>query len=261
MGRSRKRIHLLDEVRGFSLILMVFFHAFYLIGYSYGVNFCRELFDFFFPAQPFFAGLFIFICGISCNLSRSNLKRGLLLFGAAVLLSGVMWCATFWRMVTADNQIWFGVLHLLAVCILLYTILRPLLSHITPWLGLSVCAALFVLCYHVPASMGGFFGIRDLFTMAIPAAPTDHPLLYPLGLCPISPCGDYVPLLPWAFCFFGGTFVGVWATRHKFPKWTYRNRFPALSVIGRHTLLIYLFHQPILYVLCEAVSWVIKHLF
>ncbi len=260
MGRSR-RIFFLDEVRGFSLILMVFFHAFFLIGYTYDVAFFRDLFDFFFPIQPVFAGLFIFLCGISCNLSHNNLRRGLLLLGAAILLSGVMWCAAFWRITTADTCIWFGILHLLAVCILLYTFLRPALSRIPPWLGLLVCAILFVLCYSVPPSFGGYFGIRGLFTVAVPSAPPDHPLLYALGLCPVSPCGDYVPLLPWLFCFFGGTFTGVWAKRRKFPKWTYRNRFPALSWLGRHTLLIYLFHQPVLYVLCEAVNWLIKRVF
>ncbi len=261
MSRSKRRIYFLDEVRGFSLILMIFFHAFYLVGYSFDMTFCRDLFDFFLPAQPLFGGLVIFICGISCNLSRNNVKRGLLLLGAAVLLSGVMWCAVFWRMLSADNQIWFGILHLLAVCILLYALLRPALSRVAPWLGLIVCTILFVLCYFVPHSMGGYFGIRGLFTVAVPPASFDHPLLYAFGLCPTTPCGDYVPLIPWMFCFFAGTFVGVWAAKRKFPKWTYRNRFPLFSALGRHTLLIYLFHQPILYVLCEVVKWVIKRVF
>ena len=81
---SRRRIYFMDEVRGFDLILMVFFHAFFVIGYLFDFAWGRELFLFFNPAEPFFAGLFIFICGISCRLSHSNWKRGgLLLLVAA----------------------------------------------------------------------------------------------------------------------------------------------------------------------------------
>lgn len=255
--RSRRRISLLDEVRGFAIVLMVFFHAFYLIGYTFDVEFCRTLFAFFYPAQPWFAALFIFLCGLSCNLSHNNLKRGLLLAGAAALLSAVMWCVVFWRVLTPDNYIWFGILHLLAVCILLFALLRPTLKHVPAWLGVALCAVLFALCWHVPAEMGGYFGIRGIFTVAVPPASQDHPLLYALGLCPVTLCGDYFPLLPWMFCFFAGAFAGRW----RFPKWAYRRRFPWFAAIGRHSLWVYLLHQPVLYALCELVSWLIKRVF
>ena len=260
MARSKKRIHALDELRGFCLILMVAFHAFFLVGYTFGVPLARSLYAFFSPVQPLFAGIFIFLCGLSCNLSRSNLKRGVLLAGAALLLSAVLWCAVWWRMLADDSVIWFGILHLLATCILLYCLLHRLLSRIHPLLGLLVCAVLFILCYHIPPDNGGWFGIRGWFTVATPPAAYDHPLLYPLGLCPISRCGDYVPLLPWMFCFFGGSFTGVWAVRGKFPKWTYARRVPFFSWLGRHSLVIYLLHQPALYVLCELILWVGKRL-
>lgn len=261
MGKSRRRrISLLDELRGFSIILMVFFHAFYFIGYEFDVAFFQSAYEFFLPTQPIFAGLFIFICGISCNLSHNNIKRGLLLAGAALLLSAVLWCASWWRLLGSGNTIWFGILHLLATCILLYALLRPTLKYIPPLLGLLFCAVLFVLCYRVPYDQGGYFGIQGLFTVPIPTAPTDHPLLYPFGLCPVSACGDYFPLLPWFFCFLGGAFTGVWAAKGKFPKWTYRCRFPWLSTIGKHTLWIYLFHQPVLYLIFEGVYWIMKRL-
>ena len=260
MARSRKRIHALDELRGFCLVLMVAFHAFYLIGYAFDVAFCRTLFDFFLPVQPFFAGIFIFLCGLSCHLSRNNLKRGVLLAGAAALLSAVLWCAVWWRMLSYDSVIWFGILHLLASGILLFCLLERVLKRIPPLVGLLCCAVLFVLCYHLSPEKGGWFGIRGWFTLYVPTAPTDHPLLYPLGLCPISPNGDYVPLLPWLFGFVGGSFTGVWAARGALPKGLYRRRFSSLSWLGRHSLLIYLAHQPVLYVLCELISWALKRL-
>lgn len=256
MGKTgHRRIHALDELRGFTILLMILYHSWYILGYLFNIGFCRTLFDFFkydLPLQPFFAGVFIVICGISCNLSHSNFKRGLLLAGVAALLSLCTWCAVFWGILDKSSYIWFGILHCLAVCILLYALLQPTLRLIPPWLGLLICAVLLWICWHVPAEHGGYFGIKGLFTMAVPEAAPNTPHLYPFGLCPVYNTADYFPLLPWFFCFLMGTFIGVWAKKGKFPKWTYRSRLPFLSTIGRYTLWIYVLHQPIVYLLCLA---------
>lgn len=137
----RRRIHFLDEVRGFDLILMVFFHGFYMLGWIYDVAFGRTLFQFFRPVQPLFAGLFIFICGISCYLSHSNARRGLILAGISVGIS------LFLYLFMRDEMIWFGILHFLAVSILLFAALRPLLSKVSPLAGIAV------VCRPVPAHL------------------------------------------------------------------------------------------------------------
>lgn len=250
---SRSRVHVLDELRGFLIILMVFFHAFYLFGWEFDIPLFQEAFFFFKPVQPFFAGCFIFLCGISCNFSHNNGKRGLLLLGVALLVSMVMWCATFWKVLSPGSEIWFGILHCLAACILLFDLLQPKLKRVPAWLGLAFCAVLFAVCYHIPDEKGGYFGLTGQFVAAVPAAATDHPLLYPLGLCPISPTTDYFPLLPWFFCFLGGAFAGRWT----FPKWTLRSRFPWLSFLGKHSLILYVLHQPVLFVLCKVLGWLL----
>lgn len=264
MGKTNdRRIHFLDELRGFTVILMVIYHACYILGYMFDVSFCRAVFDLFkrdVPLQPFFAGLFILICGISCNLSRSNLKRGLLLAGVAALISLCVWCAIFWGILDRSSYIWFGILHCLATCILLYALIRPTLSLIPPWIGVLLSAALLAVCFHVPAEYGGYFGIQGLFTIAVPEAAPNTPFLYPFGLCPVYNAADYFPLLPWFFCFLLGTFIGVWAKNGKFPKWTYRSRMPFLSSVGRYTLWIYMFHQPVVYGICFGIFTLIDKL-
>ena len=249
------RIHLLDELRGLSIILMVFFHAFYLLGYEFKVEWCRDWFHFFEPLQPVFAGLFIFLCGISCNLSRNNLKRGLLLALVAVLLSAVMWCAVYWRMVASGSYVWFGILQLLSVSILLYALLHKALNVIPPLVGILIMAVLFVLCYHIPVDKGHFIGFPGWIELSLPTFAYDHPLYYVLGLCPISECADYFPLLPWVFCFFAGCYGGVYAKRGKFPSFTYREYVPFFGTIGKQSLWIYLLHQPVLWGLCHGVDW------
>ena len=65
-------------------------------------------------AQPLFASIFIVICGISCTLSHNNLKRGLLL----LLVAEALTLGT--HLYTKPDVLNFGVLHLLAVCILVF---------------------------------------------------------------------------------------------------------------------------------------------
>lgn len=65
---------------------------------------------------------------------------------------------------------------------------------------------------------------------------------------------DYFPLLPW----FGVVLIGIWlgntaysngARRFRLPNW----QVPALTFplgwLGRHSLTIYLIHQPLLFAL------------
>lgn len=250
--RSHRRIHVLDEIRGLCVILMVIYHALYTVGYIFNIAFVRDLFHFFMPAEPFFAGVFVFICGVCCNLSRNNLKRGLLLAAAALGLSLALWFAVQAEFLHESSLIRFGILHCLAACILLYTLLRPTIRLIPAWLGVALCALLFFVSWHVPAENGGYFGINGLFEWHIPAAPTDTPFLYPFGLCPVSLAADYFPLIPWFFCFLTGYYVG---TRHRsYPMWMFRSRFPLFSRIGKHAIWIYLAHQPAIYGLCYLIS-------
>ncbi len=255
---STRRIHFLDELRGFCIILMVFYHSFYTVGYLFGVPFAVTLFTFFEPAVPFFAGIFIVISGICCNLSHNNLKRGLCLAAVAMALSAALYLAIRWGLLTPDSQIWFGILQLLATCMLLYTLLYPTIRFTPAWLGFLLCAFLFVLFYHVFPADGGYIGISPLFSWKLPTLSPENPLFYALGLAPVDSAGDYFPLLPWSFCFFGGCFIGRW--RNHFPRWMFRRHVPLFAGIGKASLWIYLAHQPVIYAVCLGVQWIVNSL-
>ena len=248
-GHSSRRIHFLDELRGLCVILMVFYHAFYTAGFMFGLPIAQKLFMFFQPVEPLFAGVFVFLCGMCCNFSHNNLKRGALLAGVAVAMSLVLWGAVKQSWLRSDSVIWFGILHCLAACILLYVLLRPTIRLIPAWLGLLICALLFVLCWHVPLDEGGYFGIAGVFRWYIPHADGMNPFLYPFGLCRSSAAGDYFPLIPWFFHFLGGTYFGTW----KMPRWMSRSRFPLFSKVGKYAIWIYLAHQPVIYGLCYGI--------
>lgn len=247
---EKKRIVWLDELRGLLVIGMVFHHFCYTLGYLFDVEVGRRIFVGFGPLHPLGAGLFILICGFCCHLSHSNVRRGLLLLGAATAMSLLLW------IFMPENRIWFGILQLLAVCILLYAAGSRALAHVPLWCGVAVCAVLLVLTWHLPPEEaghwspgGGFFGIAGLWEVPLPEAVMQQKLLFPLGLAR-GYSADYFPLFPWMFVFFAGTFLGRLAP--KAPAWACRGHLPFLSTVGRHALWIYLLHQPVIYDLCLA---------
>ncbi len=244
--KSRQRIHFLDELRGFAVFCMVFYHAFFTTGYVFKWSFGITLMNFFSPAEPFFAGLFILISGIASNLSHSNIERGAKLFFIAYAVTVVSFFA-----VGEKEAIRFGILHMLSVSMMLYGILTKVSRLIPTIIGIAVNALLFVFTFTVQL---GYFQIPFVTRIFPPAELYKTDILYPLGFPGTGfVSGDYFPLLPWLFLFFAGGFLGKYAAAKKFPSFTYKKHCPPFSFIGRHALIIYVLHQPVIFGICELV--------
>lgn len=251
---GRRRIHLLDEVRGFAILCMVFFHAFYTMAGVFDMELGRTLLAFFRPAVPFFAGGFVLISGISCRLTRSNGKRGLRLLGIALALTLVTWALQEFAGF-ADLVIWFGILHLLAVCMLLYALLGRWADKIPFPAALALWGVLFAVTYPLEDGTLWLFG----FQVALPAALTSCPYLFPLGIVAEGfYSADYYPLLPWVFLFFLGANLGRWFAAGQLPEWFYKKHVPPFAFCGRYTLWIYLAHQPVIFGLLWVVTQIVK---
>ena len=240
-----KRIHLMDELRGFAVFCMVFYHGFYMLAFLMNQSWGEWLYRFFMPAEPWFAGLFILIAGISSNLTRSNLVRGVKLLGVALLVT----LAT--AIAVPQELIVFGILHFLSVCMIAFGLVQLLRRRLGRteeppfrlW-PVVVCAALFLVTRHLQS---GYLQIPFLLRVTLPSG-WYQSWLAPLGLPgPGFSSADYFPLLPWCFVFAAGTVVGRLAKAGKFPAWTYPSRVPFFSFLGRHALLIYIVHQPVIY--------------
>jgi len=227
----KQRYHFIDILRGFAIILMIAFH--------FGMNLVdwgladRGLINnpILSILQPIFAGLFILLSGMSSRFSRSNIRRGVIVLLAAYAVSVGAWWAGF--------PIYFGVLHFLGVAMVLYGLAENLLKKIQKRLQ--------------PVIYGGFFVFSYwLFPRSIDI---DTNLFLPFGLYNSNRGADYFPLFPWLFLFLFGTWLGTLAKENKFPKWFYKiKKIPVLPFIGRHGLVIYLAHQPVMY----GVFWLIS---
>lgn len=238
-GTPAQRIVLLDEMRGFAVFCMVVYHAFYTFTFLLGWDFCRSLLDFFTPAEPWFAGLFIFLSGLAGNLTRSNLKRGLKLAIVAVGVSAVTFFAV------REQAIYFGILHFLSVSMLLIGLCKRPLNRVPIWVGISLCAVLFLFTMGVEY---GYLGIARYPLIDLPRTWYTTNWFMPLGFYNSAFfSSDYFPVFPWIFVFLAGFFFGRYAVQGKFPAWTYRSRVRPLAFLGRHALIVYIVHQPVLY--------------
>lgn len=228
------RIARIDEVRGILILLVLFYHLIYDIGLFFpaALPHLWLLTDRFRLLRAVVPAFFILLCGVCTRLSRSNLRRGLCCAALALvirLISG-------W--VSPACPIRFGILHLLALCLLLWVPLHPLLGRLPPWVGILCGAVVFWLAFRL--EQGTFAGIP------LPAAWWDHPWLLWLGLpCRRVLSADYFPLLPWGGLFWAGCALARYLFSSPCLDRLRQSRSTGMARLGRHTLALYLFHQPV----------------
>lgn len=237
MSAKKSRYYVLDIIRGICIILVVLYHLLYDLSEVFGGNYAFFRSEGMNIFRDAFVGTLIFLSGISCNLSRSNIKRGIKTFLCGMLISLVMLIAM------PDSKIIFGILHFLGVAMIVYGFAGKILEKIPTMVGFL---GLFLTHLLTLGVHDGYFGWPRLFTINTPDVPGNI-LLYILGFNTGHGSGDYWPIMPWLFLFLAGTFVGRYFKEEKVPKWFRLNPVPPLAFIGRNTMIIYLVHQPLIY--------------
>jgi uncharacterized membrane protein len=232
----KKRIWELDAFRGICVIGMVAVHFVYDLTTLYRiVNW--NLPTWFEIVKNWGGVLFLLISGISVTLGRHSLRRGALVFGCGLLVSAVTVGMYYLNMAGKGIIIYFGVLQCLGVCMMVWPIFRKL-----PWWALAVA--------------GCTLAATGLWLKGQPGVDTFW--LMPLGLpWKHFASSDYFPLLPNLGFFLLGATLGRTVYKKKeslLPKANENNpivRF--FRLCGKHSLFIYLAHQPILTGVCMAI--------
>lgn len=225
----KQRIDLLDLWRSVAILLMLVYHFLYDLA-LFGALGWGQLFS---PGlnamQQFICCSFILLAGASARFSRSVLRHGLTVLAAAVLVElGAL---------VGGQQIRFGVLMLLGWSMVLYHFAGKYLQRLPGALLAAACAVLYL--------------VSRRWTDSVTVSCR---WLYPLGLrYPGFSSADYFPLLPWLFLFLIGTALGGWCLRHRDSPLLSAPLPRPLTLPGRHSLLIYIIHQPVLYGLCWLV--------
>ena len=232
------RYQSLDSLRGGAVALMVLYHFCFDLAYFQilSLDFYHD--PFWLLARSFIVTLFLLLVGISLHLSA---RRGLTSSAfrqaysrrIAWLLVCVVLVSLSSHLLSPSRWIYFGILHFIIIASLIGLLFvgRP---RISLYMGLALIVV-------------GLFVSFPLF---------DHPALQWLGLMTYKPqTDDYVPLLPW----FGVVLLGLSIGSRWFGDVSsvherggqmdvVQNRlFVVLGWAGRHSLLIYMLHQPILF--------------
>ena len=230
---STVRYHLLDAIRGICIIYVVFYHALFNMAQRSPDAYKLLFSDGMEISKFIFVSALMLISGICTKLTRSNLKRGIKTLAAAMLVTLVT------AVIEPEMTIIFGILHFFGIAMLIYSATEKLIDKIPSYIGIPIFLLLWLLTYDIYSSVSG---VPKSIIFFILGFKTGH----------IS--GDYYPLMPHIFLFFVGAFLGRAFKNRRVPRLFYINPIPPLSFIGRHTLFIYLIHQPILYGISYVIS-------
>ena len=234
----KRRVPLIDELRGFAIICMVFYHGAYDLVVLYGYNIPIFETDFMDALSTAFAMLFVVISGTACRYSRNNYKRGVICFTAGMIITLITYFAT------PDDFIRFGILHMLGISMIVFSLIDRFLDKISPAWGIALMTFLTVITYNIPSR---YIGVTGLVEIGLPNVLYNSGFLFPFGFIGYGfVSSDYFPLFPWVFIFLAGSYFGVYLKGNKLPEGFYKGRSRPLAFVGRHTMIIYLLHQPLI---------------
>lgn len=235
----------IDALRGGAIVMMVTYHLLFDL-YYFGIYPVQiDAFHLFILARTT-AVIFLLLVGISLTLSYNRarlqrqsllndenqpllwkyIRRGLTIFSLGLLITLVTW------VFIPSNFIVFGILHFIGLAIILE---YPFLGK--KYLNLSLAVIFIVL---------GIYLGQHIFTGSW--------LLW-LGLKTANfHTVDYFPLFPWLGVvslgiFLGNTLYSNYQRQFPMPDISHYGLIKLASFLGRHSLLIYLIHQPILIII------------
>lgn len=228
--KRKSRLEAIDVARGVALVAMAIYHFAWDLGF-FGYTPPDMIFE---TGWKLFARAiatsFLFLVGVSLFLAHGQglrlkpfLRRLAMVVAAAAGISLVTYITV------PSGFIFFGILHQIA--------LASVLGLLFLRLPLALTLAMIILIATAP-----YFARHAIF---------NHPALWWVGLSTINPpSNDYVPLFPWFAAILAGIAsakiaksAGVFSRMadRRMPKWT-----QPLQFAGRHSLAVYLIHQPVL---------------
>jgi len=236
LKKGKDRFWEIDFLRGFAIILMIFFHILYDLNFFSITNF-RIYSGIILYIARLSASIFVVLAGISLSISYSKsknwlktndiilkfIKRGLIILFLGMIISVITW------FYIPRGFVVFGILH---------------------FIGISIILSLIFIRYRfINIIFGLFFIIVGFYLKSLTF---DFNILIPLGFIPNNFWTiDYFPLFPW----FGIFLIGISIGNIIYPDFKRKYEIKDLSknllvksfcFLGRNSLLIYFLHQPII---------------
>lgn len=233
----------IDLARGVAVVTMIIFHSAFDLNF-FGILPLNVSGGFLRMLAYLTASTFIFLVGLSFTISHARaaqrldkrdlalkyIRRGLTIFGYGLIITAVTW------LFLPSVFIVFGILHFIGIAILL----APLFVRLDADKLITASIACLAAGYAISGITGPW------------------PLLW-LGVRPESFSSlDYVPLLPW----FGLVLIGMACGHRFYPDGRREFSLPAaepalarpFEFLGRHSLIVYFLHQPVILIVIAALA-------
>jgi uncharacterized membrane protein len=239
---KKRRYELLDAYRGFTILSMIGYHFSYDVFILYGryPEWLSNPFGYIW--QQSICISFILICGLCASFSRDLLKRGILINICGLVITGVTAIAS------PSAVVYFGVLNLLGCSLLLLIPVRKMIHDKNWWFIGLISFLLFFLFRNVA---DGYLGFGNTILYRMPVGLYHTKWMVPVGFpYPGFYSSDYFPILPWFFLFLTGYCMSFYLKKAEWLKKILEQKVPVLSWIGKHSLIIYMLHQPVLMGIC-----------
>jgi uncharacterized membrane protein len=237
MGSEKVRFDGIDGLRGFAIAQMVVYHLCYDLNHFGWTNFPIGLSLGWEIWQVSILSTFLLLTGISLVLRdafkpswRDFWRRWLQIVASALAVSLGSY------LIFPESYIFFGILHFISVALILGRLMLRLgaynliLGSLVIVLGLSWSHPFF-----------------NTFASSWIGLVTQEPFTQ-----------DFVPIFPWLGVVLIGCGLGsVWRSYDfKKLKWVapFTQSIPPMKWMGKHSLAIYLLHQPILFMLLLAIK-------
>lgn len=238
-NKIARRFVELDVLRGFAILLMSLYHlVFDLVAYfDVPLNLYPDGIWWYVGRGS--ALLFMLISGMSSTLGKSSFKRGAIVLGCGLIVT------LFSLPVMGENYVRFGILHFFGAAMILKALFEKIVK--SPKVRFAVAVIL------IPLSW--WLGKVTESTLI------KGPWLLPIGIAyPGFTSFDYYPLFPWLGVFAAGVVLGMLVYKNKrallvlditqkqesAPREVARQGLRPLAFLGRHSLLVYLVHQPLI---------------
>lgn len=256
--KKKFRYGLLDSLRGLVLVSMILYHGCWDLVYIFGKDWNWYTGTGAYIWQQSICWSFILLSGFCWSLGRHPVKRGGIVFagGAAVSLVTIL--------IMPENRVVFGVLTLIGSCMVFMAVLHKGIEKmfvfagtgrkISAFAGLAASMGLFALTRNINS---GYLGFEECNVLKLPRLFYQGSIMTFLGFTePGFYSTDYFSFFPWFFLYLAGYFLYHVIKGEKDGKLMgtcFEKEFLPLSFLGRHSLMIYMLHQPLLYGFFEMI--------
>lgn len=244
-GGHGKRYGMLDAVRGFALLNMIAYHAIWDLVYLYQADWQWYKSCGGYVWQQGICWTFIFLSGFCLPFGRRTVRRGVVVTVCGAVITAVTLA------VMPQNRVVFGVLTLTGSCMLITGVCGRQFAKIPPGAGMAVSTLLFLLTRNVN---DGGLGFEKWNLCRLPSALYRNTFTAFLGFPHRGFFStDYFSLVPWIFLFWTGYFTSRYLSRKQAMGFLEKGVPGPLMWLGKHSLGIYMVHQPLLYIALELV--------